>query len=364
MRQVLAGRLRVRWQVVVDVALTAVAAALFAAGGPASVPLSVGQILPLAWRRRAPGAVLCVVGVFTAAHMAAGMTRALGYLPALVAMYTAATSEARLVRWGVCGVTAAAVAASTQRGLGEVVAIFAAAWMLGVERRRNVRERSAFAAESARLRLERRVVEEQLAAAEGRELLARRLHDTLARTITVMLVQTEALRSAARLTPADGERVDRVLGAGREALAEVRDAIRDLDALEVATAADDLTERLDQLRAAGLDVPAAPPQLVAELPAAVRAVAHRLVGEAATNALRYGGPGTRLDLAADRDGDGVTITATSHPPRHATRGAEGTGYGLRSLTADVETYGGTLAYGPREDGTWVVAATFPRVPLR
>ncbi|MFD8556523.1 sensor histidine kinase [Streptosporangium canum] len=355
---------RVRWQYVVDAALGVSLAGLFVFGGMTVSPLlAVAQTLPLAWRRRAPGAVLGVVGLATAAHMSMGMSRTAGYMPVLLAIYTAAASRSAAVRWGLCGLTVVVVAGTLHRDLVEgalpAVAVSAVAWLAGAERSRHLRERTALVAESTRLRLEQRIADAEMAAAADRERLARRLHDTLAHTVTVMLIQTEALRSTARLEPVDVDRVDRVLGAGRDALAEVRGAIAELDSREVSASADDLAERLDQLRAAGLDLSAALPEGLAGLPAPMLAVVHRLIGEAATNALRHGGPGTRLDLRVEQDTGRVTVSMVSDRGRGAGGARAGAGYGLRSLARDVETFGGTLVYGPLEGRSWSVVATFP-----
>ncbi|WP_214412619.1 sensor histidine kinase [Sphaerisporangium fuscum] len=357
------------WQQAVDLGLVALLVALFAAGGTSVSPvLAAGQIVPLAWRRRAPAAVLAVVGLCTVAHMLSGMSRTVGYTPAVLAIYSAAMSGAKAVRWGLCGVTVAAVSAASVPGRGTVeslvaaVVVFTLAWLAGVERGRHLRERTAMAAEAARLRLERRIAGEAAKAAEGRELLARRLHDTLAHTLTVMLVQVEAVRSTARLGPADGERLDRVLGAGRDALTEVRRAIADLDAAGSAASADELARRLGELRAAGLhmraDLAGTLARDLAVLPGPVLQVANRLVGEAATNALRHNGPGTKLRVQVE-EGPGVLTVRVAGGLRSGPAGEPG--YGLRSLARDVRACGGELLHGAEEDGEWVVTATFPRI---
>src|SRR5258705_7032781 len=95
------ARLRQHWRIVVDLTLYATLVILYVFSGTVvSVPLAVGQLLPLGWRRRAPGAVLAVISVATAAHSLLGMSRAVGYLPVSLAMYTAATHRSPAVRWG------------------------------------------------------------------------------------------------------------------------------------------------------------------------------------------------------------------------------------------------------------------------
>ncbi|MFF5234704.1 sensor histidine kinase [Dactylosporangium sp. NPDC000521] len=326
----------------VDLALYATLIVLYAVSGTViSVPLAVAQLLPLVWRRRFPGAALAVISAATAAHSLLGMGRAVGYLPVSLAMYTAATHRSPALRWGVCGAAAAVVtvAGAVRRGPVEGGLLAAVAliitWLAGYERGEHQRER----AEHIR----------QTEAGRTRERLARRLHDSLAHTMTVMLVQGEALKATAKLDPDDRRRLDTVLQAGRDALTEVRQALAE-EAQRDAT----LPERLAALRAAGLAVPT-PPDLT-RLPEGVRELADRLVAEAATNALRHDGPGTTLHVASDD----ASVVVTTHRPEHARPAATTTGgYGLRSLDADVRAAGGTLTYGPTADG-WQVRAAFTR----
>jgi signal transduction histidine kinase len=344
------------WQLAIDLTLYVTLVTLYALSGAViSVPLAVVQLLPLVWRRRAPGTVLAVIAVATAAHSLLGMGRAVGYLPVSLAMYTAATHRSPAVRWGVCGAAAVlvTVAGAVRRGPVEGGLLAAVAltvtWLAGVERGEHLRERG----EHQRERLERRLAEQEAETARDRERLARRLHDSLAHTMTVMLVQGEALRATAKLAPQDRRRLDTVLGAGRDALAEVRLALAE-EVQRDAPAT--LARRLAALREAGLAGPADLPDGLARLPAAAREVAFRLVAEAATNALRHDGPGTVLDVTAD--GTTVRITTRRKSAARPPAPAAGAGYGLRSLDADVRAAGGTLTYGPTATG-WQVTAEFP-----
>ena len=235
------------------------------------------------------------------------------------------------------------------------------AWLAGVERSEHLRQRAEAErqrAEARHLRLERRIAERETAVAEHRERLARRLHDTLAHTVTVMLLQTEALKATTSLGPAAEHRMDVVLRAGREALAEVRAALADADEQDSATL---LAARLETLGAAGLRLAGGPPDLREILPAPVRAVADRLIGEAATNALRHDGPGTVLTITTGRGDRALTLRITSEPPGPAPdrSGSDAGGFGLLSLAEDITGYGGTMAYGPRLPAGWRIEASFP-----
>ncbi|MFB9451228.1 histidine kinase [Dactylosporangium vinaceum] len=345
-------QVRGHWRPALDAVLFALVAVLFALSGTAiSVPLAVAQVLPLLVRRRYPGAALAVIAVATSAHSLLGMARAVGYLPVALAVYSAATHRSPWVRWVACGgavvlvtVTGAIRHGPVEGGLLAAVALIVT-WLAGAER-----------AVIAQLRLERHLADQAAATARSRERLARRLHDSLAHTMTVMLVQGEALRATARLTTEDEERLALVLQAGRTALADVRLALAEETQRDAAAALDG---RLAALREAGLRA-ADPPGLDA-LPPAAREVAYRLLGEAATNALRHDGPGTRLTAelirAAERTSLRVTSTPRTGHPRPAGRTPAG-GFGLSSLADDVTAIGGTLTYGPA-GGSWTVRADFP-----
>ncbi|MEU8616029.1 histidine kinase, partial [Actinoplanes sp. NPDC048791] len=252
--RITADRLRGHWQPLVDLALGAATALLFVLSGTVvSAPLAVAQLLPLVWRRRFPAAVLIVVGCATAAHTTLGMARAVGFFPATIALYTAATHRSPVIRWVLCPAVGLVMAAASAvrhgpvEGLLMAVVTVTVAWLTGVERSEHLRQRAEAErqrAEAEHLRLERRIADQATAAAEDRERLARRVHDTLAHTVTVMLLQTEALKATTPLGDAARDRLDVVLRAGREALTEVRAALADADEGDPATR---LAARLETL---------------------------------------------------------------------------------------------------------------------
>jgi signal transduction histidine kinase len=214
-------------------------------------------------------------------------------------------------------------------GMLLAITICAVAWLLGAERRRALADRA--------------------------ERAARRLHDTLAQTTAVMLVQAETLRAVGDLTDADRARLDTLLAAGRGALTLVRRTLDDLR--EDEDRAPDLAEVLARLRTAGLVLDRDP--VLPALPRPVRELAERFVAETAVNALRHNGPGTRLRFDVEA-GDQVTITARN-PLKGIPR--TGGGYGLAGLAEQAAAAGGVLTHGPR-DGEWVVSVGLPAAATR
>ncbi|MGW4940620.1 sensor histidine kinase [Actinoplanes sp. NPDC004185] len=355
------GGLRGHWQPLVDLSLGAAVTLLFVLSGTiVSAPLALAQLLPLVWRRRFPAAVLIVVGCATAAHTTLGMARAVGFFPATIALYTAATHRSPAIRWVLCPAVGLVMAAASAVRHGPVEGLLMAAvtvtvaWLAGVDRSEHLRRR----AEATHLRLERRFAEQATAAAEDRERLARRVHDTLAHTVTVMLLQTEALKATTPLGDAARDRLDVVLRAGREALTEVRAALADAGEPDSAAR---LAARLESLGAAGLRLAADPPDLRNVLTPPVLALADRLIGEAATNALRHDGSGTLLSISTERGAETLILRITSEPPGppRPRSGPAAGGFGLLSLAEDLNRYGGSLVHGPRVPAGWRIEASFP-----
>jgi signal transduction histidine kinase len=317
-----------------DVGMVVLIAVLFWVSGVWSpVLLGVLQIAPLVVRRRAPGWVLGVVTAATVAHLLVGEPRNIEYLPVLISLYLAPSSRHPFVRRWLCGLAAAAIALAMVPAKGPIdgallaLAISGVAWTLGVEKQRHLAE----------------------PASERRELTARRLHDTLAQTTTVILLQGEALRTSSDLTEADRTRLDTMLAAGRATLTQVRQTVRELDddSLPPDT---DVAEVLSLLTAAGLVLTREPDLTRISWP--VRDLADRFVVETATNALRHNGPGVLLDIQVEVTAVGVCLTARNRSELGAWR----PGYGLTSLDKQLSAAGGSLTYGP-DNGDWLAVAT-------
>lgn len=289
-----------------------------------AIALGAAQIVPLVARRRAPGTVLVIVTVATLAHVLYGLSKNIGYVPVLVGLYSASNTV-----W-LCSGAAMALGLAMSMVRGPVnggllaLAISAVAWTLGVERQRHLADRARLA---------------ELEAAQRRERTAMHLHDTLGQTTTVMLVQAEALRAVGTLAEADLRRVDAILAAGREAMTEVRRALRDLRDDVTPDRDTDLPHLVERLREAGL---------VVDLPE-IPHWAERVVAEALTNVLRHAGPGTTATVTVT---DAYVEIRNRIPVLSRPRGA---GFGLSSLEREL---GSRLVCG-RRGRYWVVRAYFP-----
>jgi signal transduction histidine kinase len=219
---------------------------------------------------------------------------------------------------------------------------------------------AAFAlARQRRARTADRLVEAAAAAAAAERFrIAREVHDLVAHTITVMVVQAEAGEALLASAPdRSAESLRAVQQAGRDALAEMR---RTVTALRSGAPPRHRLEALpalvDTVRSAGLPVTVVTDGMPDTLPAAVEESAYRVVQEGLTNALRHSDrSGAAVHLAYQDGGMEVSVLDTGHLVR---RGFSG-GHGLVGLRESVAATGGTVNAGPTERGEHLVHAVFP-----
>ena len=341
----------------------------------ALVPIALAMTVPLAWRRRRPLAVLVIVLAAVAA-LALVSPQAGGdlsvILVTLVVTYTVGANAER--RTGLLGLAIAIAAtalglatAPDPHGAGDyvfVAVLFGGAWGLGAALRdRGVRtarlEDHATWLERDRERLAREAVLEE------RTRIARELHDVVAHSVSVMVVQNGVVRRRiVAERPEDAQLLQEVEELGRGALGEMRRLLgllrTDDDGLALAPqpGMDGLPELIERLREAGqpveLTVDGAPRVLQPGLDLA----AYRIVQEALTNTLKHaaGAPtrvvvrfgARRLELAVEDDGGTATVPSSN-----------GHGHGLVGMRERAALYGGELAAGPRQGAGFAVHVSLP-----
>ena len=160
-----------------------------------------------------------------------------------------------------------------------------------------------------------RDAEARALAAEQRERIARDVHDVVAHSVSLMVVQAEA--GEAQLPPGSpsGDNLAAIQRVGRATLTELRGLLaalgEDVPAGEVAGLRDpmprlrDVDVLVDELAGAGLHVDLRVNGDVAALPAGVDLAAYRILQEVLTNALRHGGGTVRARVDASRDQEAV-----------------------------------------------------------
>jgi signal transduction histidine kinase len=329
------------------------------------LPLLALSVLPLAARRYRP---LSVFGVTLGAALVLELLEGTFQAQAsIVALYTiAAHSGRRAAKWAAVA-TVAAIAVMLLNGPRSeliagvaVLAIYAAAWALGD----NVRTRRAYlrGLEEKAERLERERIENvRRATAEEQARISRELHDVLAHSVSVMVVQAAAAGDVFDANPARArEALASVEATGRAALAELRRLLGNVRHGDVAYAPQPGLAALDALaehvRAAGVDVEVQVEGASAPLAAGLDLAAYRIVQEALTNTLKHAGATRATVTVRHRDArvevevvdDGVGVT----------RG-DGTGHGIIGMRERASLYGGELRAEPRLEGGFRVFATLP-----
>ena len=243
--------------------------------------------------------------------------------------------------------------------------LYGGSWAMG----RALRERNRRSAELAeRVQRAERDREERArqAVAEERARIARELHDVVAHSISVVAVQTQAVRR--RLDPALRREIDdlrAVEQTARQAMAEMRRLFGVLraDDERASLAPQPGLVQLDRLigetSAAGIPVSLTVEGRRPPLPPGLDLAAYRIVQEALTNVRKHA-PGGRVEVRL-RFGEHDLDLAVENTGERPADGPGGDGYGLVGMRERVALYGGTLEAGPRTGGGFAVHA---RLPLR
>ncbi|WP_426512232.1 sensor histidine kinase [Dactylosporangium sp. McL0621] len=323
---------------------------------PGTLLLGLLASAPLVWRRRAPVVVALVTGIATTWLSLLNVLPDMPY-GQLVATYTWAELAAPAWRIAAIVLTTAGVGISlvlpqeNPPSFGYVGLMFVTAYALGAGVRAR-RDRIAFLEERTR-----RLTEEQAAAATNeRARIARDMHDVLAHSVGLMVVQAEGGASVVRTDAGRAEAAfDAIAETGREALVQLRHALGVLREREPEPAAlEAIPSLVERARRTGLDV-RLERGAVPTLDPRVGATAFRVVQEALTNVVKHAGARrVVVSLASDEGGFAVTVRDDGRG------GAAVFGHGLSGMLERVQAVGGQLRTGPRTDGPgFEVAATLP-----
>jgi signal transduction histidine kinase len=242
--------------------------------------------------------------------------------------------------------------------------VFGGPWLLAfvlgtrTQQTRELRER----AERAERERERLAAE---AVAEERARIARELHDVVAHSVSVMVVQAAGVR---RLLQSDQERereallvVERI---GREALTEMRRmlgvlrASGDVAALAPQPGMQHIDKLVDQAKRAGLTVELEVIGEPVQLPAGLDLSAYRIVQEGLTNALKHG-EGCRARVRVRYGADDIELEVLDESETPAAGTVTDDGHGLAGMRERVAVYGGEFEAGPGEGGGFRVRARLP-----
>jgi signal transduction histidine kinase len=328
--------------------------------------LGVAMLLAgsLAWRHRAPLVVLALAIATALASAGAPMDAPLAVVVALT-LATYSVGVHAIGRDAVIGGAGVAVliAVAVAKDLGadpEINDVAVPALILGTPWLAGLSVRSRHEREAAfdRLRLE----QANAAVADERARIARDLHDAVAHSIGVIILQA---RGARRTLPTDPdaavEALEAIESTGTAALAEMRGLVgvlRDDEQPKPLAPPPSLRHvgsLVETVREAGLPVDLSIEGTPVGLPAGMDASAYRIVQEALTNALAHAGHATAkvvirygaddLDLEIDDTGVGQRDVEAGH--------------GLTGMRQRVLFHEGHLDVGPRPGGGFTVRASLP-----
>jgi signal transduction histidine kinase len=346
---------------------------------PAVVAIGLVMAVAMLGRRRYPVVVACVVYTAAPLHLLFDDAMRLYDVAVLISMFAVVKYRPQLV-WGILAgvgaglgvVIGAAVEARKTDNFGTITwvigALTVAVWFsaYGVRTRRlyvaSLEERAA-TLERERDHLAR------LAAADERAAIARELHDVVAHSLSVMIVQADGAGFTLDPSAAHARQaLDTIAATGRDALEDMRRVVSVLRG--ASPGADGASRRrvglaeLDRLvERAGLRVALDTVGTPAGLSVAEELTAYRIVQESLTNTLRHAGPDAKVTLRLECTTDHVAIEATDDGGGRPTPAATGPGgHGLVGMRERVALHGGTVTAGPRFDGGWTVRATIPRAP--
>jgi signal transduction histidine kinase len=233
------------------------------------------------------------------------------------------------------------------------------AWLAG----RGVRTRTRLTEELHEAAVQAQEAHEQeiaRAAADERRRIAREMHDVVAHSVSVMVVQAGGARRILDRDPARAvEAAAHIEEVGRAALTEMRrllgvlhhgderapqPTLRELDALVART------------RAAGLPVSLTVEGEPRSLPAGMDLAAYRVVQEALTNAIKHAGAApTEVTVRWEPSHLELQIVDTGGRAANGNGG----GHGLVGMEERVRLYDGELRAGRRAGGGFEVVARLP-----
>lgn len=339
------------------------------------VLFTIGATAPVAWRRQATVSVLLVVSVCQAA-IEAMESAGPGWTGVLIGAYSLGAYRSGPRLWRVGGALLVAVTAFVVVGVVEGVApwqalistpvMFVAAIVLGDNMRRR-RERNAELIERAERAERERAMVAQRHVQDERTRIARELHDVVAHSVSLMVIQTAAARRQMLTDPvtADGVLAS-VEDTGRVAMQEMRrllGVLRD-DGSHAELAPQPTLAAVQNLAEAAADLPVQVHTAgdLQHVPAGVELSVYRIVQEALTNVRRHAGPVRHVDVSLSRLPDSLVVEVADDGRGAASASAHGDdvdGFGLLGMRERVAAYDGELVAGPRSGGGWRVRATFP-----
>ena len=210
----------------------------------------------------------------------------------------------------------------------------------------------------------REAEERNIAALAERARIARDMHDVVAHTLSIIIVQSDGGRYAGANDPAVARATMETIR--HESERALHDMTRLLGVFGGSPHADyaDIDALVAQARAVAPDAvitreiigDARPDALGNQTSVSV----YHVVQESLTNIRKYAGPKVTVHITETWDGNTLTVSITDNG-RGASAGLDGhtPGYGLTGMRERIEAVGGSVTFGPKMGGGFAVCATVP-----
>jgi signal transduction histidine kinase len=358
---------------IVAVELSTAAVAQLAFVGPLPIvrflPV-IGTCVPLIWRRRFP--IACYLAQFACALLTLRTPMLASIVALFVGIYSCGVYSRR--RWlslvvpvASAGLLEIAFPSATPEVPSALVLLLVgvALWLAGNTIRERQERLSALQERALRLERERELAA-VVAAADERARIARELHDVVAHSVSVMVVQGGAARTLLTRQPERAAAALRsVEASGREALDELRRMLGLLTdqasrpTLDPQPGLGQLDALVGRVGEAGQPVALRVEGTPRALPPGLDLTAYRILQEALTNALKHA-RGARTDVLVGFDEHELRLEVLDAGTASGAV-ANGTGRGLAGMRERVAVFGGSLETGDRPEGGFAVRA---RLPLR
>lgn len=346
--------------------------------GPLFLAFSVVLSVPVAWRRRLPLSIAAftLVSVGIADIAGAMVGDAVNGHPATLALpimlYTLVAYVGR-VQGAVYAVALAAYSVASLLLFDLPVfmtllfgaLLYALSWLAAefLGARRAYDEATEARLVVAEYDRDRRAEEAVIA---ERTRIARELHDVIAHSVSVMVVQADGASYAIRRNPERAEQaVANISATGRLALAELR---RTVALMRTSPDSDDMPHYgtaglagvVEMMGRTGLYVELEQTGNLDDISPAISLGVHRVVQESLTNVLRHAGHAPRAVVKVVREDNVVSVEISDNGTGTGTiSSVDGGGHGLLGMRERVAVLQGTLHAGRTPHGSWLVRATLP-----
>jgi signal transduction histidine kinase len=240
--------------------------------------------------------------------------------------------------------------------------LFGIGWLAGFALRERAERAEAAELRAAQAERERETTA-RIAVAEERARIARELHDIVAHSVSVMVLQVGAVRHKLPAAfAADGDALRGVERTGRDALAEMRRLLGAMrsDGEDVERSPQQGLDRLDalieEIGQAGLPVTMQVEGEPFPLLPAIDLSAYRIVQEGLTNALKHARAGRAEVVVRYAPGE---LQIEVRDDGRGDAASDGLGHGLIGVRERVKIYGGEMTAGPAPGGGFVLRTRLP-----